>query len=146
VPVRVLPRPALGRLMALLRQLVVFAGVGGVFNVLYALLYVVLREALSAQWANAIALILSTVAGTWGHRRVTFGVRSNANTVPHQTLGLGLLVFGLLVTAGSLKLLEISVSDPTRLEELLVLAAANVGVGLVRFWAFRRAMVPETDS
>jgi putative flippase GtrA len=132
--------------MALLRQLVVFAGVGGVFNVLYALLYVVLREALSAQWANAIALILSTVAGTWGHRRVTFGVRSNANTVPHQTLGLGLLVFGLLVTAGSLKLLEISVSDPTRLEELLVLAAANVGVGLVRFWAFRRAMVPETDS
>lgn len=123
-------------------QLVVFAGVGGVFNVFYALLYVALREGLSAQWANAIALVVSTIAGTWGHRRVTFGVTGRAGTVPHQTLGLGLLGFGLAVTAGSLWLLEVSVRDPSRLAELAVLAAANLGVGLVRFFAFRVAMVP----
>jgi putative flippase GtrA len=125
----------------LLVQLVVFAGVGGVFNVVYALLYLAFRTGLSAQWANAIALVLSTIAGTWGHRRVTFGVRGSARTVSHQTLGLALLVFGLAVTAGSLALLELSVAEPTRTAELLVLAAANLGVGLVRFGLFRLVMV-----
>ena len=128
---------------ALLRQLVVFAGVGGVFNVVYALLYVVLREAFDAQEANALALVLSTIAGTLGHRRVTFGVRGSDRTVPHQALGLALLAFSLAVTSGSLKLLEITVAEPSRLAELLVLAVANLGVGLVRFAAFRVAMVPE---
>lgn len=131
------------RLKALLVQLVVFAGVGGVFNIVYAGLYVVLREAFDAQVANAVALVVSTIAGTWGHRRVTFGVRGMARTVPHQTLGLALLAFSLAVTAGSLWLLEVSVEDPTRLAELLVLVAANLGVGLVRFAAFRLAMVPD---
>jgi putative flippase GtrA len=127
-------------------QLLIFATVGGAFNILYALLYVGLREGLSAQWANAIALGLSTVAGTWGHRRVTFGVRSSAGTVPQQTLGLALLVFGLTVTAGSLWVLEATVAEPSRWAELLVLAGANLGVGLVRFFAFRRAMVPRSDA
>ena len=131
------------RTKAVLLQLVVFAGVGGVFNIVYAVLYVVLREVFDAQGANALALVASTIAGTWGHRRVTFGVRGRARTVPHQTLGLALLAFSLAVTAGSLKVLEASVAEPSRLAELLVLAAANLGVGLVRFGAFRVAMVPE---
>jgi putative flippase GtrA len=132
-----------GGLRVLAAQLAVFATVGGLFNVFYAVLYLVLREWLTAQWANAISLVLSTLAGTWGHRRITFGVRGMARTVPHQTLGLGLLVFGLVVTAGSLWLLEAVVDEPSRLAELVVLAAANLGVGLVRFAAFRSAMVPE---
>ena len=126
-----------------LLQLVVFAGVGGVFNVLYGLLYILLRTGLDAQWANAIALVLSTIAGTYGHRRVTFGVRGTARTLSHQSLGLALLAFGLAVTGGSLMLLEASVDGPSRTAELLVLAAANLGVGLVRFFLFRLAMVPE---
>ena len=136
---------ASGRLASakgLVVRLVVFATVGGFFNVVYVGLYLLLRTLMSAQAANAIALVLSTIAGTWGHRRVTFGVRSAERTLPHQTLGLLLLAFGLAVTAGALQLLEISVTDPSRWAELLVLALANVGVGLVRFWVFRRAMVP----
>ena len=92
-----------GSLKALLLQLMVFAGVGGVFNVVYAVLYLVLREVMGAQPANALALIASTIVGTWGHRRVTFGVRGRARTVPHQVLGLALLAFSLAVTAGSLQ-------------------------------------------
>jgi putative flippase GtrA len=130
-----------GRALAL--QLAVFATVGGVFNVFYGLLYLALRTGLTAQWANAIALVLSTVAGTWGHRRITFGVRGTARTVPHQTLGLALLVLSLAVTAGSLWLLQAGVEEPSRTAELVVLVAANLGVGLVRFAAFRAAMVPE---
>ena len=125
----------------MLLQLVVFATVGGFFNIVYALLYVALREVFDAQWANAVALVVSTVLGTWGHRRVTFGVRGRARAVPHQALGLALLAFGLSVTAGSLWLLDASVAEPSRLHELLVLGAANLGVGLVRFAAFRASMV-----
>lgn len=133
-----------GRVRALLLQLAVFAGVGGVFNVFYALLYVVLRGAFDAQPANALALVISTIAGTWGHRRVTFGVRGWAGAVSHQVLGLALLAFSLAVTAGSLAVLAATVEDPSRQTEVLVLAAANVGVGLVRFGAFRVAMAPHS--
>ncbi len=124
-------------------QLTVFATVGGLFNVFYGLLYLVLREGFSAQSANAVALIASTIAGTWGHRRITFGVRGTARMVPHQLLGLALLLFSLAVTAGSLWLLEASVEEPSRTAELVVLVTANLGVGLVRFAAFRAAMVPQ---
>ncbi len=123
-------------------QLIVFAGVGGVFNVFYALLYLLLREGLQAQWANAVALVASTIAGTWGHRRVTFGVRGRTRTVRHQVLGLALLALSLAVTAGSLALLALNVADPSRTAEVLVLVGANLGVGLVRFGVFRAVMVP----
>jgi putative flippase GtrA len=126
---------------AILVQLVVFACVGGAFNVLYGLLYVVLREQLSAQPANAAALILSTIAGTFGHRYITFRVRGTERTVQHQALGLALLGFSLAVTAGSLWLLDASVAQPSRQQELAVLVAANLGTGLVRFFTFRVAMV-----
>lgn len=125
---------------AILVQLVVFACVGGAFNVLYALLYIVLREQLTAQPANALALVLSTIAGTFGHRYVTFGVRGTERTVQHQALGLALLAFSLAVTAGSLWLLSATVAEPSRLQEVAVLIAANLGSGLVRFFVFRIAM------
>ena len=48
------------------------------------------------------------------------------------------------MTAGALALLDTSVAEPSRLAELLVLAVANLGVGLVRFVAFRLAMVPKS--
>ena len=121
-------------------QLVVFACVGGAFNVLYGLLYVLLREQLSAQPANALALVLSTIAGTFGHRHVTFGVRGTERTVEHQALGLALLGFGLAVTAGSLWLLDATIAEPSRRQEVAVLIATNLGTGLVRFIAFRLAM------
>ena len=131
----------LARWRATLLQLVVFASVGAAFNVLYGLLYLVLREQLSAQPANALALILSTIAGTFGHRYVTFGVRGTERTVQHQVLGLVLLGFSLAVTAGSLWVLDATVAEPSRLQELAVLVAANLGTGLVRFFTFRVAMV-----
>ena len=59
----------------------------------------------------------------------------------HQALGLALLGFSLAVTAGSLWLLDAVVARPTRQQELVVLVAANLGTGLVRFFLFRLAMV-----
>lgn len=129
------------RWRTILVQLVVFACVGGALNVLYGLLYVLLRASMSAQPANAVALIVSTIVGTYAHRRVTFRVRSAEHTVTHQSLGLVLLGFSLAVTAGSLWLLEATVESPSRTQEVAVLVAANLGTGLVRFVVFRVAMV-----
>ena len=137
---------AAARWRSILLQLVVFACVGGAFNVLYGLLYVLLREQLSAQSANALALVLSTIAGTFGHRYVTFGVRGTDRTVRHQSLGLALLAFSLTVTAGTLWLLDTTVAEPSRRQELAVLIAANLGTGLVRFCVFRVAMVNQRSS
>lgn len=136
------PRFRTGPVRSMLLQLVVFACVGALFNVVYVGMYLFFRVGLDAQWANAVALVLSTVAGTAGHRRITFGVRGTSRALGHQVLGLALLGFGLAVTAGALWVLEVSVDQPTRLAEVAVLAAANLGVGLVRFVAFRVSMVP----
>ena len=133
----------MGSALSLLKQLVVFAGVGGLFNLVYIGLYVALRTGLGAQTANALALVASTIAGTAGHRRITFKVRGTTHAVQHQALGLTMLGVGLVVTAGSLWLLHAAVEEPTRWAEVAVLAAANLGAGLVRFFAFRATMVPE---
>jgi putative flippase GtrA len=135
------PERRAARWKVVLLQLVVFASVGGAFNLLYGLLYVLLREELSAQPANALALVLSTIAGTFGHRRITFGVRGTERTASHQALGLALLGFSLAVTAGALWLLEVLVDAPSRAQEVAVLVAANLGTGLVRFFVFRTVMV-----
>jgi hypothetical protein len=57
-------RTRAARWKTVLVQLVVFACVGGVFNLFYGLLYVLLRAKLSAQPANAIALVLSTTGAS----------------------------------------------------------------------------------
>lgn len=146
-PVPSLPNTRVGsHWRSILVQLVVFACVGAAFNVLYGLLYVLLREQLAAQPANALALVLSTIAGTLGHRYVTFGVRGTDRTVQHQALGLALLAFSLAVTAGALWVLDAAVAEPSRRQELAVLIAANLGTGLVRFCAFRVAMVGHRRS
>ena len=137
---------AMARRRSVFVQLVVFASVGAAFNVLCGLLYLVLREQLSTQPANALALILSSIAGTFGHRYVTFGVRGTDRTVQHQALGLALLGFSLAVTAGSLWLLDAAVAQPTRQQELVVLLATNLGTGLVRFFLFRLAMVGQRGT
>lgn len=123
-------------------QLFAFACVGAGLNVLYSGSYLALRQVWDTQPANAVALVLSTLVGTWGHRRFTFGVHDRAHTLGHQLLGVALLVLSLAVTAASLALLELLAGDPGHAWEVAVLVVANLGCGLVRFATFRVAMLP----
>ena len=134
--------PGRGRRGSVWVQLVLFGGFGVVFNVLYGVLYLLLRLVLGPMWANAVALVLSTVSSTAANRRFTFEVRGPRHVVRHHSLGLTLLALGLGVTSGSLWLLEASTENPTRLAELAVLGLANLTVGLVRFTSFRIWMRP----
>jgi putative flippase GtrA len=128
---------------ALSSQLVVFALVGVLSTLAYAVLYLALRDPLGAQGANVAALLATTVANTAANRRFTFGVRGGGGAAVHQLQGLVVLGAGIGVTSGSLVLLH-AVAGPThRGWEVAVLTVANLLVTVARFvlmrtWIFRR--------
>ncbi len=124
-------------------QLLRFALVGVASTLAYLLRYLLLREAMSAQWANALALVTTAVLNTAANRRLTFGVTGRAGRLCHQAQGLVVFGIGLALTSGSLWLLQSLAPQASRLLEVSVLVAANVGATLVRFllfrsWMFRR--------
>jgi putative flippase GtrA len=129
-----------GRLRA---QVAVFAAIGVASTLAYALLYVLLRHAVPAQAANALALVLTAVANTAANRRLTFGVRGRGRAVTHQAQGLLVLGCGLVLTSVSLWLLHRVSGTDHPLAEVVVLTLANLCVTVLRFvamrtWMFRR--------
>jgi putative flippase GtrA len=124
-----------------------FAGVGLLSTIAYLVLYAALREPAGAQSANAVALLLTTLANTAANRRITFGVTGSDGAVRHQAQGL--LVFGLALglTSGTLAILN-AAAHPGRALEMTALVAANLVATLLRFvllrgWVFRRYATAE---
>ena len=64
-----------------------FMGVGVVSTLAYALLYLLLRGPVGADWANGLALALTAVGNTAANRRLTFGVRGRHDLVRHHVRG-----------------------------------------------------------
>jgi putative flippase GtrA len=123
-------------------QLVRFIAVGVASTVAYVLLYLLLRDAMAAQAANAISLLATAVANTAVNRRVTFGIRGRMHAVRHQARGLIAFGIGLALTSGALVALHAANARPSRAAEVAVLVAANLVATLVRFvlyrsWVFR---------
>jgi putative flippase GtrA len=118
-------------------QLGRFALIGVASTVAYAALFWVLRAGMSAQWANAVALMLTAVGNTAANRAFTFGVRGRPDRLRHQAQGLVVFGIGLAVTAGALVALEALAPDASRPGELVVLTAANVLATLIRFLLYR---------
>ncbi|GGO89959.1 glycosyl transferase [Nocardioides phosphati] len=123
-------------------QLGLFALVGLASTLAYALLFLLLRQVVPAQGANALALGLTAVANTAANRHLTFGVRGKEALAAHH--GQGLLVFGagLLLTSGSLFVLDAAAPGAPHGVEITVLTVANlVATGLrfvaMRWWIFR---------
>jgi len=128
---------------ALGSQVAVFAVVGVLSTLAYAVLFLLLRRVMGPFWANATALVATAVANTAANRRLTFGVRGRSDVVRHQVRGLAVFGVGLGVTSGSLWMLH-ALTAPGRVTEMLVLTAANLFVTLMRFvamrlWVFRSA-------
>lgn len=131
----------------LLRRAPVFVVVGVAWTVLYLILFAVLRlllPDLSAQLANVVALVLTTVGATAGHRRWTFGAAPGPVPVQagRQLLGLVLLAVGLGLTSGSLALLQRRAPDAALAVEVGVLLTVTGFVGMVRFVVLAVAMPP----
>ena len=123
-----------------------FLVVGACCTVGYFALYLLLRGPLDPQWANGIALVLSTLADTWGNRRWTFGVRDPSTALSHQALGLAVLALGAVLTSVSLWWLGAGAPDAGAFEEVLVLAVANGASGAIRFFAYAHVMQTDRPS
>jgi putative flippase GtrA len=131
-----------GRDGLLVTQLARFTVVGVASTVAYVLLFLLLRGALGAQWANAVSLLVTAIANTAANRRVTFGIRGRSQAGRHQVRGLIAFGIGLALTSGALALLHHTGPRPGRVAEVSVLVAANllatiVRFGLYRSWVFR---------
>ena len=126
----------------LVRQLVRFAAIGVASTLAYSLLFLVLRDVMSAQWSNALALLTTTVANTAANRRLTFGVRGPEGRLRHQAQGLAVFGLALVVTSGSLVALHHLAPDAGHGVEVAVLFAANVAATLLRFLLFRAWLFP----
>jgi putative flippase GtrA len=123
-----------GRLGA---QVAVFAIIGAVSTAAYGLLYVMLRGALGAFEANAVALALTAVANTAANRRFTFGLRGPRRALRHQLQGLLVFACGLAVTSGTIWALRAVRGDGHPLVEVVALTAANLFVTVMRFVLMR---------
>ncbi len=118
-------------------QVALFAVIGVLSTVAYAVLYLLLRGVLGPFWANAAALVATAVANTAANRRFTFGVRGRADALRHQLQGLAIFAVGLGVTSGSLWLLHAVTPVAGRFTEMVVLTLANLFVTVMRFVAMR---------
>ncbi len=148
---RGIARVQAGSLRRNLPQLLRFAVIGVGSTIGYLALFVVLREHMTAQAANALALIAMSIVNTAANRRLTFGVRGRAGMATHQLQGLVVLVAGLIVSAGSLALLQVVAPNASRTTEVLALIGANVVATLLRFalfklWVFGRTPESVTRS
>ncbi|MDL9936884.1 bifunctional glycosyltransferase family 2/GtrA family protein [Gordonia sp. ABSL1-1] len=141
------PGPAIeGVPPGLVGQLARFCVVGVASTLAYAVLYLMLHSVLGAQVSNFVALAITAVLNTAANRRFSFGVRGRADAVRHHLFGLGVFVFGWLVTAGSLAMLHILVADTSKQLELLVLIVANLVATITRFVGLRWIFRPQLDA
>jgi putative flippase GtrA len=133
-------------------QVLRFAAIGAVSTLAYLALYVVLRAGLSAQAANAVALLTTAVANTTANRRFTFAVRGRARAARHQMQGLVVFTVALAMTSASLAVLRHVDPRPARGVEVSVLVLANLVATASRFlllrgWVFRETRpANSTDS
>jgi putative flippase GtrA len=127
-------------------QLVRFAAVGVLSTLAYLLLFVLLRDPLGAQGANALTLLITAIANTALNRRFTFGVVGKQGATRQQLQGL--IVFGLALglTSGTLAVAHSLHSAPPAAVELVLLVAANAAATLLRFLLLRRWVFGKTVS
>jgi len=117
----------------LLLQVVSFALVGIASTIAYVLLYLLFRNAMSAQAANVPSLLVTAVVNTAANRRLTFGISGRRHAARHQLKGLIAFGIGLALTSGALAALHTS----SRGLEVSVLVAANLVATVIRFVLYR---------
>jgi glycosyltransferase involved in cell wall biosynthesis len=114
-----------------------FLAIGVASTLAYALLYVLLRTALSSVASNAIALAVTAIANTGANRRFTFGVRGRQGLAKHHVQGALVYLLTLGLTTAALALLTAVVPNPSRILEATVLVAASACATITRFVGLR---------
>jgi putative flippase GtrA len=121
-------------------QILRFAGVGLTTTVAYFAIFWLLRGIVTADLANLLALVVTTLANTAANRRLTFGV-SGRQRLLRAHAG-GLLAFGLslTMTTGTISALQMAAPRAGTLVELGGLGLANALATVARFLLLRAAI------
>ncbi|WP_245650741.1 GtrA family protein [Nocardia harenae] len=117
-------------------QLVRFAMVGGVSNVVYVALFLALLGSGSLP-ANMVGSVASTVVANELHRRLTFRAADRVGWFTAQWEGGGLAVAGLAVTTAGLAALEVASPGLGGAAQAAAVLAITAAVGTLRFLALR---------
>nr|WP_101435220.1 GtrA family protein [Amycolatopsis niigatensis] len=119
-----------------------YLAAGVVTTGLQAVLFLAFRPEIGAQWANLVALAITTAGNTEFHRRVTFANRTSRASKRHLQ---DLVTFAFYAGYGSLVLaaLDAVVTHPSAGQQTAALLAASFVGGVVRFavlrwWVFAR--------
>jgi len=128
------------------RPVMRFAIIGLVSTAAYAMLYLILRQRLGPDSANALALALTAVANTQANRRFTFGVRGRNGLLRQHAAGAAVYVIALAITAGALDFLGAMDRHPPRTLELAVLLLASVLATVTRYAALRTWVFARTKG
>lgn len=126
------------------RQLIRFTGVGIICTASSLAIYALLRPWIDPQFANAIALILTSLMNTALNRRLTFKITGGRKRAQDHLNGVIVIVIALVITGGSLGVLHFFRPEATVSEELWTttlsgFVATGVRFTLLRHWIFRRA-------
>ena len=120
-----------------IRQPLMFAAIGVLSTLAYALIYAALRETASAHVSNLLALALTALANTQANRHFTFGVHGPAGLVADHLGGLAAFGVALAISSASISLLQLTVPRPGIGLEIAVLGFGNVVAAITRFVLLR---------
>lgn len=107
-------------------------------------LYALLRPSVGPQWANALALVSTSILNTALNRAATFRIQGGQGAARDHARGLLVMGIAWVITASSLALLHWVQPHATVTEELWTTTLAGLLATVVRFtlfrqWIFRRA-------
>lgn len=128
--------------MEVLRQGTWYITAGIVTTAIHALLFLLLSQPFGAFAANLIAIVITTVANTEFHRRITFNSLDSPRRRSTAAIGLT-VVFYAGYSSAALLLLRLLVDDPTPGQQTATIVAAAAAGGMARFallraWVFNR--------
>jgi putative flippase GtrA len=114
-----------------------FAVIGVASTAAWAIIYLLLRGALTSLPANAIALVVTAIGNTAANRRLTFGVRGRQSLLRDHAAGLAAFSLALGLTSGAVLLLDVLAPHAGRIVEVGVLTVANLVATAARFVLLR---------
>ncbi|NMN98762.1 GtrA family protein [Antrihabitans stalactiti] len=117
-------------------QLVRFAGVGGLSNIVYFAAFFALASQ-GNQIANIVGAALSTALANELHRRMTFHASDRVTWFAAQWEGGALAVIGLAFSATAIAALNFAFPTATDVTVALLVIAVSAAVGGARFLALR---------
>ncbi|NDU74719.1 hypothetical protein GWI34_19115 [Actinomadura sp. DSM 109109] len=128
------PRPLKGRVSA-------FAVIGALCTVAWLALYLLFRIAMPPLAANALSLVITTVANTAANRRFTFNVVGSDGALRHQLEGGVVFLVGLGLSSGGLGLVHALAPDAPQAVEVVAMLGSYGVATIVRFvlldgWVF----------